>query len=198
MRDFLAERDPSRNPQFQRRWVDDPLGLPDFQHLGREIVVDVDTELPEQLLVDPVRLRQVMLNLTSNAVKFTECGEIVLRVRALEKEDDSIIVEFEVRDTGIGIDARAFPGLFSAFTQADGSMTRRYGGTGLGLAICSQLVGMMGGTIRVESESGEGSRFYFTLCLGVEGGAAATDDVGRIVAAPATVLVVEHNAMPST
>ena len=110
---------------------------------------------------DGVRVGQVLINLVSNAVKFTEHGEIVLRVELLEQVEDRVRLRFSVRDSGIGIDAATLARLFQSFTQADNSTTRKYGGTGLGLAICKALVELMGGTIEVESTPGKGSTFSF-------------------------------------
>ncbi len=123
----------------------------------------IGERVPAGLLGDPGRIRQVLLNLAGNAVKFTEEGEVTLRVTAGDPEGDLVPVEFEVQDTGIGIGADTLDHLFAPFTQADSSMTRRFGGTGLGLTITARLVEQMGGKIEVESEPGKGSRFRFTL-----------------------------------
>jgi CheY-like chemotaxis protein len=111
---------------------------------------------------DAGRLRQVLLNLVGNAVKFTDHGEVVVRAFEIEDLGEHAVYRFEIRDTGIGIEKEAQAGLFEAFTQADGSTTRRYGGTGLGLAISKHIVEMMGGSIGLDSEAGKGSRFWFT------------------------------------
>jgi signal transduction histidine kinase/CheY-like chemotaxis protein/HPt (histidine-containing phosphotransfer) domain-containing protein len=124
-----------------------------------ELTTHIEQGVPEMLELDSDRLRQVLSNLTSNAVKFTDKGEVVLRARP----SDGHRVRFEVQDTGIGIAKEAAPRLFDAFIQADGSMTRRYGGTGLGLTICRQLVMLMGGEIGVDGTPGVGSTFWFTL-----------------------------------
>ena len=130
---------------------------------GLEIAYAVDPGVPRTLRGDPLRLGQVLINLISNAVKFTHAGEIIVAIHATEKGADTAILQFSVRDTGIGLDVMQIEGLFRAFTQADSDISRRYGGTGLGLAICKQLVGMMGGRIWVESEPGKGSTFAFTI-----------------------------------
>jgi CheY-like chemotaxis protein len=130
---------------------------------GLELACDIGSDVPDALVGDPTRLRQIVLNLVGNAIKFTTQGEVVVQVRTLSEHEGNADLEFVVRDTGIGIPAEKQAVIFEAFTQADGSTTRRYGGTGLGLAISSQLVGMMDGHIRVESEPGRGSRFIFRL-----------------------------------
>ena len=122
----------------------------------------VDEALPEYLLGDPTRLRQIIVNLVSNALKFTKQGEVKVGIDVVNKTADSVDLKVMVSDTGIGIPQSAQESLFNAFTQADGSTTRKYGGTGLGLAIVSQLVGLMGGALGVESVEGKGSVFWFT------------------------------------
>jgi CheY-like chemotaxis protein len=112
---------------------------------------------------DPVRIRQVLVNILGNAVKFTDTGEVTLRVHVVRQRADSLVVRFEVTDTGIGIDPKHLGRLFESFSQADASTTRRFGGTGLGLAICKQLVELMGGEIGVNSIVGKGSTFFFVL-----------------------------------
>ena len=130
-----------------------------------EISCYTDVDLPNILKGDSVRLRQVLTNLVGNAVKFTETGEVVVRLNMVERTSDTVSVEFMVEDTGIGIAEDALTHLFSAFTQADGSTTRRFGGTGLGLTISKQLVELMGGSIQVTTAEGLGSTFAFTLDL---------------------------------
>ncbi|OPY89295.1 MAG: Autoinducer 2 sensor kinase/phosphatase LuxQ [Syntrophus sp. PtaU1.Bin208] len=135
------------------------------QRKGLKMVVSIEDELPSALRGDPVRLRQVLVNLLGNAVKFTRQGGIFLTVSLAEEEEDSVLVRFEVKDTGIGIAPEAQSRIFNAFSQEDESTTRQFGGTGLGLAIASQLVSMMQGEIEVESMPGEGSSFSFTARL---------------------------------
>jgi PAS domain S-box-containing protein len=132
------------------------------QDKGLEFLVRVDPRTPVRLLGDPLRLGQVLTNLVSNAVKFTDQGEIVIRVEPQRVSTAGALLRFSVRDTGIGLSPEQASNLFRAFSQADTSTTRRYGGTGLGLAICRRLVEMMGGEIGVESLEGEGSTFHFT------------------------------------
>ncbi|MBF0425941.1 MAG: response regulator [Magnetococcales bacterium] len=130
---------------------------------GLELIFDLSSQLPPLLMGDPLRLRQILLNLVSNAVKFTERGTVMLTVRGSPLEDGRTRVNFEVQDTGIGMSPSQVAQLFQPFIQADSSSSRRYGGTGLGLAICRQLVELMGGTIAVESEPGVGSTFHFQI-----------------------------------
>ena len=127
-----------------------------------ELVVSIEKDTPNGLVGDPSRLRQIIVNLMSNALKFTEKGEIYLHVSTIEKTESNAILKFAVKDTGMGIPKNIVNKLFSAFTQADESITRKYGGTGLGLTICNRLVSMMHGTITVDSKPGEGSTFSFT------------------------------------
>ncbi len=158
-----------------------------------ELLIAESGRLPARLVGDPMRLTQVLTNLASNAVKFTEQGEVVIGVEALQQHGLHLLMRFYVRDTGIGISTEQQGKLFASFSQADASTTRKYGGTGLGLAICKRLVELMGGSIGVESELGRGSVFYFTVTLDVSNASkqdavwAAQDLVGR------RVLVVDDN-----
>ncbi|OPY83088.1 MAG: Sensory/regulatory protein RpfC [Syntrophorhabdus sp. PtaU1.Bin153] len=128
-----------------------------------ELAKSIDRDVPTACLGDLVRLRQVLTNLVSNAVKFTSCGKVIVRVRKFGEGDRVAALQFEVTDTGIGIAPAQVNAVFDAFSQADGSTTRKFGGTGLGLTISRQLIEMMGGAIGVESEPGKGSTFWFTL-----------------------------------
>ncbi|OED41664.1 hypothetical protein ACH42_13255 [Endozoicomonas sp. (ex Bugula neritina AB1)] len=130
---------------------------------GLELNCFTDVDLPNIVKGDPVRLRQVLTNLVGNAVKFTSEGEIVVRVNVLSRDESTAKIEFSVEDTGIGIAGKTIPNLFSAFTQADGSTTRKFGGTGLGLTISRQLIQLMGSDMRVTSAEGLGSTFSFAL-----------------------------------
>jgi len=133
---------------------------------GLELLFDAPSSVPQQLEGDPLRLAQVLTNLVNNAVKFTERGEVRVTVRVLEQAGNRVKLEFEVRDSGIGMTPEQVTRLFQPFTQADGSTTRKYGGTGLGLSIVQRLVEMMGGSVSVVSESGRGSRFVFGAWFG--------------------------------
>jgi hypothetical protein len=144
---------------------------------GLELIGCVDAAVPARVVGDPGRVRQILINLGGNALKFTERGEVVIRI-ALDPDAPAaagggVVLRGSVRDTGIGIDPENQRAIFDAFTQADSSMTRRFGGTGLGLAICQRLVGLMGGTIGVTSTPGVGSEFWFTTSHDADDGTAA-------------------------
>ncbi len=161
-------------PFSLRKVMDDALDvfLDKISQKDLELVLDISEDTPNRLISDPLRLRQVMINLISNAIKFTEKGEIHISVKPARGTADKISLEFCVRDTGIGIAPDLHNRLFDVFSQADGSTTRKYGGTGLGLAICKRIARMMDGNIWVESEVGTGSRFYFTGTFERVGGKA--------------------------
>jgi len=133
---------------------------------GLELAYRVAPQGPDRLVGDPARLRQVVLNLVGNAIKFTADGEIIVSVSTDQQTDDEVLLHFSVKDTGVGIPKEKQASIFRAFEQVDGSTSRRYGGTGLGLAVSGQLVGLMGGKIWVESEPGHGSTFHFTCKFG--------------------------------
>jgi PAS domain S-box-containing protein len=141
---------------------------------GLELAFEIEPDVPDALVGDPGRLRQIIVNLVGNAIKFTEQGEVVLYVKTKSRSEEHIELHFTVADTGIGIPGDKQTVIFDAFQQADGSMTRKYGGTGLGLTISSRLVTFMRGQIWVESELGKGSRFHFTVRFGVQKTSART------------------------
>jgi PAS domain S-box-containing protein len=172
------------------------LLAPSAEAKGLELVFAVAPDVPLQLVGDPMRLEQVLLNLISNAIKFTEHGEVVLSIRAgaVSDDGDSMLLLFSVRDTGIGIAAEHHATMFDAFSQADTSTSRKFGGTGLGLTICRRLVGLMGGSISLASEFGKGAEFSFDSSFGILPGAprAALPDLPGL--ASRTILVVDDNA----
>ena len=128
-----------------------------------DLIYSIDAEVPPFIIGDVTRLRQILVNLTGNALKFTDKGEIIVTVKKESQDDTGLVLLFSVSDSGIGIPSHRLDRLFKPFSQADTSTTRRYGGTGLGLAICAKLVEMMGGTIRVKTSEGKGSTFSFTM-----------------------------------
>ncbi|MDS4039932.1 MAG: response regulator [Candidatus Competibacter sp.] len=161
---------------------------------GLDLISDLPLSLPLSVRGDPVRLRQVLVNLVGNAIKFTEQGEVVVRLRVLDQDAATPQLRFEIQDTGIGIAPEAQARIFDSFTQADGSTTRRYGGTGLGLAISRRLVQLMGGEIGVDSAPGAGSRFWFTLPLSERVTSMQPSWSARIDLPGARVLIVDDNA----
>jgi two-component system, sensor histidine kinase and response regulator len=157
-----------------------------------ELACHIDPAVPDSLVGDPSRLRQVVVNLVGNAIKFTQHGEVIVHVEVDQKDDQSVLLHFAVADTGIGIAREKLKSVFQAFEQADMSTTRQYGGTGLGLTICSRLTQLMQGTIWAESELGKGSTFHFTARLGISATPPRTPSK-RIVQG-SRVLIVDDNA----
>ncbi|MCW5648168.1 MAG: CHASE domain-containing protein [Ramlibacter sp.] len=156
-----------------------------------EVLFDLDAAIPPRLVGDDMRLRQILINLGGNAVKFTERGEIMIRLRALHVEPHQVELEISVSDTGIGISPENQARIFTGFSQAETSTTRRFGGTGLGLAICRQLIGLMGGVLELDSEPGMGSRFHFRIVLPVA--APVANPPVRDVPMVERVLIVDDN-----
>ncbi|MDC5837839.1 response regulator [Vibrio europaeus] len=161
---------------------------------GLELLIHIDREVPTTLVGDPLRLGQILINLANNAVKFTEKGEIKISIRVAERNGDDLVLEFSVEDSGIGMTAEQTAKLFSKFTQADSSTTRKYGGTGLGLAISKELSQLMGGDIRVESEAGKGSCFTFTVASKVSHALKQEEIAVPVELGKLRVLVVDDNA----
>ena len=160
-----------------------------------EVLFDIDPQLPPVLIGDAMRLQQVLINLGGNAVKFTAQGEVVVSVAVVGRSSEAVTLEVAVRDSGIGIAPENQQRIFSGFSQAEASTTRRFGGTGLGLAICQRLVGLMGAELRLDSEVGRGSRFHFRIDLAV-GDEQASDKLAPLrqrQPAALRVLVVDDN-----
>ena len=162
---------------------------------GLELACFVPANLPTALVGDPGRLRQILMNLIGNAIKFTEGGEVSVRVQMIEKSGSSILTSFEVIDTGIGIPTEKRDQIFEAFAQADSSTTRRYGGTGLGLTIAKHFCEMMGGSIEVESAPGVGSKFRFTARFALQKTAAKRIDTAKRLCDGMPVLVIAGSAL---
>jgi len=160
---------------------------------GLELACLIEHDVPTSLRGDPTRLRQVLTNLTGNAIKFTAEGEVVVRVSTLEEAKDRVQLRFEVKDTGIGISPEAKTRIFEDFVQADGSTTRKYGGTGLGLNIAKQLTEIMGGQIGVDSTLGQGSTFWFTVSLEKQRAIVQQAPAPRYDLRNVRVLVVDDN-----
>jgi signal transduction histidine kinase/DNA-binding response OmpR family regulator len=161
---------------------------------GLELIYEVQPDVPETLVGDPGRIRQIIINLVGNSIKFTERGEIFVSVEKESETPDSVRLHFAIKDTGVGIPADKQSKIFEAFSQADGSMARVYGGTGLGLTICTRLVGMMAGRIWVESELDKGTTFHLVVSLAVQQGSPSRPshlDPARLRDLPA--LIVDDN-----
>lgn len=161
---------------------------------GLELLVHIERDVPTALIGDPLRLGQVLINLANNAVKFTERGEIKIAIAVAERHGDDVLLKFSVSDSGIGMTPDQTKKLFSKFTQADSSTTRKYGGTGLGLAISKELTQLMGGDIQVESELGVGSTFSFTMQSRTSQALQQTQSVVPKELGKLRVLVVDDNA----
>lgn len=160
---------------------------------GIELLSHLDPAIPHDLIGDPLRLGQILVNLANNAVKFTEAGEVVVRAHAIENDGEKVVVKFTMQDSGIGLTEEARARLFQSFAQADASTTRKYGGTGLGLAICKGLVEKMGGEIGVDSEPGEGSTFFFTAVFGIQKGCRQRNFGHEKMLSQVPVLVVDDS-----
>ncbi|MBF0369439.1 MAG: response regulator [Magnetococcales bacterium] len=160
---------------------------------GLELLMAIDPKISNGLKGDPLRLGQILTNLVNNAVKFTERGEIVVRVAQLTSDGEQVTLQFSVTDSGIGMNEQQVGKLFQSFSQADASTTRKYGGTGLGLTISKKLTEMMGGKIWVESTPGEGSSFHFTAIFGVSAEIASDSQVSEVDLRGLRVLVVDDS-----
>lgn len=164
------------------------------QEKGIELILSRSSQIPPALIGDPLRLGQVLINLCSNAIKFTEQGEVVVSIRLLEQKESKARLAFEIRDSGIGMTSEQIGRLFNAFTQADASTTRRFGGTGLGLTISKKIVEMMGGNLQVQSEVGKGSRFFFEAELAQGSEKRSVHREGAASLRGMKVLIVEDHA----
>ena len=161
---------------------------------GLELIYEVQPDVAEAVLGDPGRIRQIVVNLVGNSIKFTDRGEVLLSVTQESESSDGVSLHFAVKDTGVGIPADKQQRIFEAFSQADGTMARKYGGTGLGLTICTRLVALMGGRIWVDSQPGQGSTFHFTIRLVIQNGLLAHPapvEPGELRNLP--VLIVDDN-----
>jgi len=159
-----------------------------------ELACEILPTVPEMVHGDPTRLRQIVTNLIANAIKFTEQGEVALEVEVVEHRMETVLLQFTVRDSGIGIPKQKQESIFEAFSQGDSSTTRRYGGTGLGLTVSARLAALMGGRIWVDSEEGEGSRFSFTVRLSLSEGQVRTVGPEEAQLENIPVLVVDDNS----
>ncbi|MGB8952552.1 MAG: PAS domain S-box protein [Candidatus Aminicenantales bacterium] len=184
-------------PFSLRDCIEDTVSLLALQahKKGLELAAHISSELTERVLGDPSRLRQILINLVGNSIKFTDKGEVIISVKEESRTDESVDILFTVSDTGIGIPKAKQQLIFDVFTQADSSMTRNYGGSGLGLSICYKLVELMGGKVWVESELGKGSTFYFTISFGLAKHKAKKRERTRLEdLRDLSVLIVDDNA----
>lgn len=190
-----------RREFWVRSLVDEVAGSygPRAQAKGLAVNIQVSDSVPDRAAGDPLRLKQILLNLVDNAVKFTDRGEVTLSVGAEARQDATVLLSIDVTDTGIGIAAGDLSRIFKPFIQVDASLTRKYGGTGLGLAVCSQLSALMGGEIGVDSREGAGSTFHLRIPLALPAFPAETGDAGESPSSPLwageslRVLLVEDN-----
>ena len=186
---------------FDLRYVVEGVGemmAPNAQAKGVEFTCFVDPFSEVRLLGDPERLRQVLVNLSGNAIKFTEKGNVDVHAKMIREEDNLAVIRFAVSDTGIGIPMDRLEAVFGSFTQVDGSTTRRFGGTGLGLSISKRLVELMGGQIGLESKEGEGSTFWFTIPLGKQDKSKTLPMKTRQSVRGTHILIVDDNATNRT
>lgn len=164
------------------------------EEAGLELIVHRAPDVPDHLVGDPLRLGQILINLTNNAIKFTPSGEVVVKVELRARQDDELVLGFKISDTGIGMTEEQMGRLFQSFSQADTSTTRHYGGTGLGLVISQRLASLMDGVIKVESEPGVGSTFSFSARLGLSQGSRSTQEPQVRGLRGVSVLIVDDNA----
>jgi PAS domain S-box-containing protein len=163
------------------------------QEKGLELVFNTGPGIPREIVGDPSKLGQILLNLVGNAIKFTNAGEVVLKISLLEQAEGQVLLEFSVRDTGIGLTEEQLAHMFQPFTQADTSTSRKYGGTGLGLTISQRLVKLMGGEIKVTSRPGHGSEFTFAVRFGCQEGERSAPFVGVHELGNLRILVIDDN-----
>ena len=183
---------------FRERICDSLRSLTHKAHAKNiELVCNIDSRIPAQVLGDVHRLRQVLLNLVGNSIKFTESGEILVDIELLKIENEALRIRFDINDTGIGIPQDKLATIFDEFVQVDSSSTRNFGGTGLGLAITSQLVSLMGGELKVDSQIGSGSQFYFELDF-VVGSNPALPGVSEELRQKPILIVAQHDKVRSS